>query len=793
MNTRDFIVLPWGKPGNSVKLKYKNAQELRMEKVQLELENKEMERKLQELDSTRHKERDKKESSGYHWKSGQVGKLGNRSHTMSQNRGNVIKVNDCIRFFRLLHSNAIKACLECGEDFCSGCFAKIHQKGALKLHRTTLLQVKPQIVPSVLNVAHRFIKEVNPDEPKGENHTTKNISESYRRTKPLFLQESSTEVEFTASEKAESTNQKPGLLCEGSFNEEASARSFQEVLHQWRTGNPEGNEQRNAQAAKPNSMEACEVQTNMKVWREPLEIEFKEDSLSYVEKLWLKKHRRTLRDQLLNTQPVKPMHSSETTNVTPFSPNGSGKEHDVLVTKVQHPALFLPVEELKIERPEQSLKIVELDDNAYEEDFEDSGNAVSYKVELPDVDSTNCPYGNNLHPHHVFTMGKIDLLNFCLTTSSSNHRDNSKAGTASIDCDSVADPGVSSPGVGIMEENSFCGKSLTKEWLDKGSYEKSAHSCTRFESKNSLPSTDFEELSIKELLSQDIKESLDLSNLHEKPCAQDSKATESQLLLQDIALRNKPINEHYHGFEKFFIFEENERLNLLPSHSVECCSSLTRISLAGDREWIPDHSLSEYANHAVVLNVLHSNQDPQISRTQQKMGKVDNKTSTANLPLSNAVRKESSCLSPSPLPPKSATGRSLSRAASEISEIEYIDTTDHNEPLLDTTADKQAIENLEKELNELRNLADSSEKLHSLTSEELPACNSHSQNTSKTTMDCLKTPNLRVPYGVEEQSSSGKETEIESWLTLSESSADEDEEDFLDKQHVTTLPWPSNP
>ncbi|XP_075405006.1 zinc finger B-box domain-containing protein 1 isoform X2 [Tenrec ecaudatus] len=800
MNTRDFVVLPWGKPGNSVKLKYKNAQELRMEKVQLELENKEMERKLQELDTTMHKERDKTESSGYHWKSGQVGKLGNRSHMMSQNRGNVIKLSAGKVKLKLLKEQiqepvkrpltfktanssvnekpkikgkvcgqceskaALLACLECGEDYCSGCFAKIHQKGALKLHRTTLLQVKPQIVSSVLTVAHRFIKETNPDEPKGENHATKQISESHQTAKPLFLQDSSTEVEFAAPEKAESTNQKRGLLCEGSFNEEASARSFQEVLNQWRTGNAEGSEQRNVQAAKPNSMAACEVQTNMKVWREPLEIEFKEDSLSYMDKLWLKKHRRTPQDQLPNTQPDKSMHSSETTNETPFSPNGSDEEHDVLVTKVQHPALFLPVEECKIERPEPSLKIVELDDNTYEEDFEDSGNTVSYKVELADADSTKCwtfndyqninfPHGNNLHPHHVFTMGKKDLLNFCLTTSSSYHRDNSKAGTAEIDCDSMADPGVSSPAIGIMEENGFCGKGLPKERTDQGSYEKSADSCAPFESKNSLPSTDLKELSIKELSPQDIKESLDLGNLHEKPCLQDSKATESQLLLQDIALRNKPIKEHYQGFEKFFIFEKSERLDLLPSHSVECCSSLTRITLA-----------------------------EQTSR----------RPSTANLPLSNSVKKKSSLRPPSHLHPRSATARSSSRAASEISEIEYIDTTDHNEPLLDTTADQQAIESLEKELKELRNLEDSSENLHSLTAEELPACCSHSQNTSKKTSGFLKTPNFRVPYGVKEQSSSGKHTEIESWLTLSESSEDEDEEDFLDKQHITTLPWPNS-
>lgn len=38
-------------------------------------------------------------------------------------------------------------------------------------------------------------------------------------------------------------------------------------------------------------------------------------------------------------------------------------------------------------------------------------------------------------------------------------------------------------------------------------------------------------------------------------------------------------------------------------------------------------------------------------------------------------------------------------------------------------------------------------------------------------------------------SSSERDTETQSLLTLSESSTDEEEEDFLDKQHVIALPW----
>ena len=52
-----------------------------------------MEKKLQEFQSTRSKEKEERGSSGYHWKSGQVSKLGNHSYMMSQNKGNVIKLS----------------------------------------------------------------------------------------------------------------------------------------------------------------------------------------------------------------------------------------------------------------------------------------------------------------------------------------------------------------------------------------------------------------------------------------------------------------------------------------------------------------------------------------------------------------------------------------------------------------------------------------------------------------------------------------------------------------------------
>ncbi|XP_034519357.1 zinc finger B-box domain-containing protein 1 isoform X2 [Ailuropoda melanoleuca] len=438
MNSKDFVVLPWGKSGNSVKLKYKNAQELRMEKIQLELENKQMEKKLQEFQSARSKEKEERESSGYHWKSGQVGKLGNQSHMMSQNKGNIIKISAGKVKLKLLKEQLqepVKPPLNYKMANPSESEKpKIKGKICGQCENKAALLAKSQILSNVLDVAHRFIKEVNPDEPKGENHSTKEISKS--QNKPRFLlQGSNSGVEVPPTKKAECLNPKDRLLCEGSFDEEASAQSFQEALNQWRTGHQDDNEKQNLHEAKADSLEECEVQTNLKIWRVPLHIEFKEDSLSYMEKLWLKKHRRTPQEQLQNMLLDTFIPQCKTASEARCSQNESDEDSDVEETKVQYPELFLPVEELNIERPEPSLKIVELDDT-YEEEFEEPGDIVPYKVELADADSQqSCTfhdyqntflYETDIRQHHVFTKGKTEFLHLHLNNSSSYCKNNSK-------------------------------------------------------------------------------------------------------------------------------------------------------------------------------------------------------------------------------------------------------------------------------------------------------------------------------------------------------------------------------
>lgn len=793
MNTKDFVVIPWGKPGNSVKLKYKHAQELQMEKIQLELENQKMEQMLRDFQSTWKKGKEEIKPSGYHWKSGSVGKLGNKSHITSQSKGNGTKLpagNVKLKLlkeqsqepakqtvnYKMAHSlgsekpknkkkvcgqceskAALLVCLECGEDYCSGCFAKMHQKGALKFHRTTLLQAKSQILSNVLDVAHRFIKEANP--PNEGNTSAETATESHQKPKAPLLQEKSSEVETTAPEGEEGTTPRCKPLCEMPFDEEASAQSFQEALIQWRAGHQEENTQQDSHGTKPDSVEECEVQTNLKIWSEPINIEFTEDSLSYMEKLWLKKYRRTPQEQLRNILSNTVPHSCEATMEEQCSHNESDADSDVEEIKVQCPPLFMPVEKVNIERPPPSLTIVELD-GTHEAELEEPGNAVPYRVQLANAESqlsstlpdyqNSFPCENGIHQHLVFSKGKTDLLNLCLTTPSTYHIDELK-GSSNTDFGNSVESDIYSHGFKQIGETSSFEQNIREKNIDPGNNQNSGDYCVSLWSKGSLPTADLDTSFLKENSSQDTSTSLECSNPNERPHLEDSKTTKSPLLLQDITLKKRPVNERYQGLEKFFTLDKNERLNSAPSPNLGGSHSCSRITFTGQKSQRP---------------------------------------STANFPVSSSARRGSSCpLSSSPRS-RSAAAHSLSRAASEISEIEYIDVTYQNEPLLDYTADQQALDSLEKELNVLRKLSEPSEKLQSLPSEELWTFTHHSLNV------CQMSEDLEMSCDSEpceiEISSSGRNTEMQSLLSLGDYSTDEEEEDFLDKQHVSSLPWAKN-
>ncbi|NWR41564.1 ZBBX protein, partial [Regulus satrapa] len=94
MNANDFVILPGSKAGTSVRLKTKTVKELQMEKAQLETENREMEKRLWQLQSNMSKEKEERRKLGaYHWKSGQAGPRSTQARVVTQNNENRKKVS----------------------------------------------------------------------------------------------------------------------------------------------------------------------------------------------------------------------------------------------------------------------------------------------------------------------------------------------------------------------------------------------------------------------------------------------------------------------------------------------------------------------------------------------------------------------------------------------------------------------------------------------------------------------------------------------------------------------------
>lgn len=106
----------------------------------------------------------------------------------------------------------------------------------------------------------------------------------------------------------------------------------------------------------------------------------------------------------------------------------------------------------------------------------------------------------------------------------------STAGTSDTKSDTIVDPDVYSPANEKLGESSLFERNFKEKTIDMESNQKSDDSCISLESKDSLPSLHLEKTSIKEQLSQDVKEALEFSNLHERPDPEDSKTTEPPLV-----------------------------------------------------------------------------------------------------------------------------------------------------------------------------------------------------------------------------------------------------------------------
>uniref|UniRef100_UPI00398ED49B uncharacterized protein zbbx isoform X2 n=1 Tax=Pristiophorus japonicus TaxID=55135 RepID=UPI00398ED49B len=393
MNPKDFVVIPGNKPGTSAKLKARNLRELRLETVQLELDSDVMEQRLQQLRQAMSKEKEERERSGpYHWKSGQVGSLVNHAQVVLRNKEHFnqkitsgktklrILKDQCEEPPKRVFTNVpvcvtekpkvqgklcgqceirspVLVCVECGEDYCSSCFVKFHQKGALKLHRFSSFQAEEHASSNSLHLVSQFKKQIESDDPpvntkqflKKQFSVRKRSSQmgTQQNAEVLNLeQEDGESAVCVQSSSAEDLNN--SSLLNDNFDEEQSAKAFQEALKEWRERKPSEGERLPEMFSV--STGTSQVQDNLQRSKVPIEIQFIEHNISYLEKLQLKKHRRT---------PVEPFLLSCTDDLRSFTPSSCEEEDDQ-----KDKELFLTAEE--IEEHENCVALFKVDEPSKE-------------------------------------------------------------------------------------------------------------------------------------------------------------------------------------------------------------------------------------------------------------------------------------------------------------------------------------------------------------------------------------------------------------------------------------------
>ncbi|XP_051874570.1 zinc finger B-box domain-containing protein 1 [Pristis pectinata] len=332
MNPNNFIVVPANKPVTSVKLKARKLRELRLETAQLELDSDVMEQRLQQLREAMSKEKEERERAGlYHWRSGQTGNLTNHAQVVLRNKDNFNqKITSGKTKIKILkdqckeppkrESSSVPVCeaerpkvkgklcgqceirspalvcVECGEDYCCSCFAKFHQKGALKLHRFSPFQTEKHASSNSLHLVSQFKKQIESDDPpvntkqflkkpfSGRKLSSKINAQQNAEVLTLDQEDGKSAISVQSS-SAEDLH--GGSLLNGSFDEEQSANAFQDALKEWRGRKPS-----EAQLFSV-SIGTSQTENNLQNSKLTKEILFKDHNITYLEKLLLKKHKRT--------------------------------------------------------------------------------------------------------------------------------------------------------------------------------------------------------------------------------------------------------------------------------------------------------------------------------------------------------------------------------------------------------------------------------------------------------------------------------------------------------------------
>ncbi|KAG8445214.1 hypothetical protein GDO86_010117 [Hymenochirus boettgeri] len=566
--------------------------------------------------------------------------------------------------------SALLMCLECGEDYCPTCFVKIHQKGALKLHRTKPIEGKAQ--GGKFEVLHKTKRELDIKESKGFD-TDKSYTGVPASSGRINVEDQGFSI--STSEQVPANN---ASLLYGAFNEEESAKSFKDAIIQWRR-ETQGNLQ-----ALPSfeTTTDCtgnsEAQTVLAMNTKPLEVEFKENSISYMEKLILKKNRRT---------PVS-RASSQRQDKCRYSPT-SASEHEInesddltaeeLEDHEQYVALFKP------ERHDTSsivnnpaLQIVELN-KAPEEELEESRSFLVSEVDNEVISKQSFPDKENQ---------SSSLFHAKMAETSPLHN-------------------VAKKSPMQLQSSYMVNRGITF---------------------NPLPDT-------KILLAESIKvpqiednKSISYESFYDIRHSNISSSGSVSKELKSISLRQKSVVNDYEGLKGFFILDVDAK-EVKPDHSSLQCSEPQipeqqipeqEIMCAGDSPWFPASSLGQCADEAIVKDLVE-NSKLQCTSFSPEHTPRPSKPKTTQRPVTGCHSKRAhsarSSESDRVLRTRSAAARPVSRAASEISEIESIDLTERDDPLQELVEEQKMLSDLGKELNILKNYS-GKDLCHQVNSQE---------------------------------------------------------------------------
>ncbi|XP_005525173.1 PREDICTED: zinc finger B-box domain-containing protein 1 [Pseudopodoces humilis] len=540
MNVNDFVILPGSKSGTSVRLKTKTVKELQLEKAQLETENKEMEKRLRQLQTNMSREKEERRKLGaYHWKSGQAGPRMTQARAVAQNNENRKKVSPEKVKFQVL---------------------KEQSQGPVK---------KP--VKSERDVvAHEKlgVKGMACGTPEIKGGALEPVSES------------------TCASLGKLGNK--GLLWSGAFDEEASAKSFQEALLQWRKDQSDPGGELCASGVPSEPVGICEVQTNVTALKEPIHVEFQKDGLSYMEKLLLKKYRRTPVDQFFASC-MKDSRPVQALSVHQAGGGGQGDDDDD-----DNDIEELTDEEVKkywasVYRGEESNTVSATAESSLKIEFLDDSHGKDLE------ESSDSP---------VVQTGAVGM---------------SKQGkTDPLECES----NPVSPKETFQENLIVCSdleiNAVQEESIEPKAGRRSPSSCEPPE-EISAPT----EGGSKDLIGTELKSSRDLletelQHSRREPQEPGSACNTQSLVLpvitkssalQEVAKRQKCGSTSYQGLEGFFVIGTNlKQGNLEEPSSLAAASSPRdrRIPSPGDGQWVSERSLGEYADDSIVQGVLES-------------------------------------------------------------------------------------------------------------------------------------------------------------------------------------------